>query len=239
MTTNFELKNNIKKRRRVTNLHKEERNNEVKRMLDEGKTFSEISEKFKFTRERVRQIANLFGVYRNIDKKAQYETIIKSIEFDMNNEFSYEEIINKYKLNRSIIYNLEKRGLPSLFNFFKNKRDQLILEEFKKGASANSIINSDNKFLKINYKITTVDMIYKIAVKNNLYKQPKIGNRNKGGCFEDESILKFIKTMRDEKKLTFEEIKNTLNRTGKRTINGATFSNQNVVVKYNKAKLIV
>jgi DNA-binding CsgD family transcriptional regulator len=213
-----------------------DRDAEIKKFLDEGKTYSFIGKKFNLTQERVRQIATKFGVKRWEDKKNYDQNIIGQINVDIADGLSYDEIVKKHNLKQSDIYRLEKRGLQSLAKFFNEKRNGIILEEFKNGKSATQIVKSRNKFLKGKSKIKSINRVYQIAADNNIYKHPEIGNRSAGGCFEDERILRLIKVCRDDQELSFEEIKKSLNKWGKRTVTGKKFSVQNVIAKYNMAK---
>lgn len=210
-----------------------DRNNEIKELLNKGETFDEIGEKYNLTRERVRQIAGFFGIKRQEDKKAVDKIIIAAIKQDIANDLSYEEILKKYNLDYDEEYRLIQKGLPPLGKVFREKRDAVILEEFSKGKSATEILSSDNKFLNGKTKIGSINRVYQIATANNIYKHPEIGNRNAGGCFEDKKVLRYIKMCRDDYNRPFKEIAKTLNSWGKRTITGKKFTEANTQAKYN------
>jgi hypothetical protein len=211
----------------------DKRNEKIKELLLKGKTQEFVAKKFGVTPQRIEQLSKRFGIRRWEEKREERKQMIASINEDINAGLSYEEILKKNKLTQSEVHALYKEGLTPLSKFFKDKRNEIIVEEFKKGKSANEIINSKNKFLKGRAKLTNANSVYLITAKNKVYKHSEIGNRSAGGCFEDEKILKFIKVCREDQDCSFTQIATMLNEMGKKTLTGKTFSPQNVQVKYN------
>lgn len=210
----------------------EKRNVKIKKMLDSGKSLREIAKKFDVSHERVRQIAKeKFGIKRQEDNEASYKELAENIHKDVEAGFNYDELNEKYKIESMHSYFIKRYKIPT-FNFFKKKRDEIIVEEFKKGKTASEIVNSDNKYLTGSLHINSLNLIYRLAANNNLYKFPQIKNRRNGGCFEDAEVLDFIKKSKDEDGFTFNEITKALNRKGKKTLTGKKFSLANVRAKY-------
>ena len=78
--------------------------------------------------------------------------------------------------------------------------------------------------------------VYNISTKQGFKKYPKIGDRSKGGTFEDKKILRYIQDKRDNKGWTYKKIADKLNILGYRTLTGKIFDVPNVLYKYNAYK---
>lgn len=228
--------NKVKKQTTVLETSKKEklkeRDEKIKNMLDSGASLRKIAKKFKVSHERVRQIAkDKYGIKRHEENEKAYMEMAENIHKDVEAGFNYDELNAKYDIENMHTYFIRKYNIPT-FKFFKKKRDEIIVEEFRKGKSASEIVNSNNKFLTGSLQIKSLNLIYRLASQNKLYKFPQIKNRRDGGCFEDKKILDFIKEAKDKDGFTFNEITKALNRKGFKTLTGKKFRLQNVRAKY-------
>jgi hypothetical protein len=227
-------RNNLTVKRASRDYGYEERNEAIKKLLLKNVNLQVIADKFNVTRQRIEQIAKTIGIRRQEENREKRSQLIQQIKVDISSGLSYSEILKKHKLDYKSLNSLYRHGLPNLFRIFRNKRNEIIIDEYAKGKTAEEILNSKNKFLTGELQVSTVDYIYGIVTKNKFRKYPQIGNRSKGGLFEDARILNYIKTWKEDHKRTFGDIADILNKKGEKTITGKPFTQQLVYNKYNR-----
>ena len=209
------------------------RNLEIVNLIKQNQTFTSIGNKFNISKARVQQIAktNDISVWNNIRKVN--EKYHKNILNDINNQIPYSEILSKYKIPKSKLLNIfnrmEKESLPKLL---RTKRNDEITKQFTTGYTAKKITNNSEPSLKSPIKITSVDYIYRINVKQNIRRFPQINDRHKGGLFESKEVIKLIKKRKDKDNWTFKKIVEELNNLGHKTITGKPYTIPNTRAKY-------
>lgn len=205
-------------------------------MAKKGKSYAFIGKKFSLSTERIRQICTLAGMHKRKEHSVLIKKTIDRINKDIQNDMSYEKLVEKYKLSKDKKYALMANGMPSLNKIYIKKRNDIVLREFKKGKTAIQIMNMKHKHLNGNFTIGCIELVYKITAKNNLYKQPKVKDRYLGGTSENKEVLEMIHQKRDVEKMSCEKVATYLNDMGARTITGKKFSAQLVSYKYYQEK---
>lgn len=210
--------------------------NRVVLWAKKGQSYTHIGKKFGLSTERVRQICVLAGMHRKKEHETLMKKLLERINKDIQNDISYDKLIEKYKINKTRMNTLRAAGMPALSKIYIQKRNEIVLREFKKGKTAIQIMYMKHKHLNGNFAIGCIDLVYKIATKNNLYKQPKVKDRYLGGTSENQEVLEMIHQKRDVEKLSCEKVAQYLNDMGARTITGKKFSPQLVSYKYYQEK---
>ena len=216
------------------------RNSLIREMRDAGYSDKKIGIAYNLTTERIRQICNSLGSTINEERKDFFQNIISNIKKDIELNLCYEEIMNKYELkeaNLTRIYfwaRFYKMDLPIFLDFFIKKRNEIIINEFKKGKTAKEILNNKNKFLNGYFKIKGIGLIYSILAKNGVYRFPTVGKRCHGGYFENKEVLNKIKFLREKKNYTFGRISKYFSERNILTIGNKIFTPQNICSKYKK-----
>lgn len=205
---------------------KPERNEEVRKMLLDQKSYVRVAEHFGVTKQRIKQIANVFKIDLMGDRKKETFKLIKQIKKDNKNGLTYQEIVDKHKLNNQLIQRMSSRGY-NLISLYKEKRNELLTKKYKKGKLANQLISNDPK------DISTVNGVYQVVSnKFGVYKHPEI-KRGVKGLFERPEILKIIKKER-KLGLSCAEIADKLNKAGHKTLTGKKFTTNNLYCKVLK-----
>lgn len=224
----------LKNKRKVRNPKREE---QILKLLNENISFDEIAKKFGITKQRVNQIAKRNNIKRWEQSREFKISMYLKIMDDFNNNISLNDICLKHNLsidNINTIFCFNNDN--TIFSKFREKRNSCIISDFIGGTTAKAITKRDDKELLDPNKITWIDSIYRINIKNGIRRYPQIGNRAGGGCFENKEILKFIFNKRDKYKWTFKKITDELNKKGKKTLTGKVFTIPNVFAKYYSNK---
>lgn len=179
------------------------------------------------------------GINRWEEGRAYYKDIVSKINLDISNGLTYQEILKKHKLTSNDLIYLYRQGLSPISSFFRKKRNKLIVAEFAKGKTAEEIIKIKNKSLNSPQKLNNINSIYRVVTLAGAKRYPQIGSRRSGKVFENIEVLNFIRLYRDEHKYTFKKITNILNKKKQKTLTGKTFSENNVIAKYNAAKKLI
>ena len=226
---NFCKENNIKFK---------QRNEELIKLLNSDITYEEIANKFGITKQRIFQIAKRNGIKRWEQGREFNKKMCNNIANDINNDVSLNTIYSKYKnLSKEYIRNVYKKQTSNnLINQFRDKRNSFIINDFMGGETAKVITKHKEKEFLDPTKINSVNMVYRINVKNGVRRYPNIKNRHLGECSWDKSIIKFIVNKRDKSKWSFNKISDKLNEMGKKTLQGKLFQSPNVAMKYYKIK---
>ena len=217
-------KHDIRKTRALT-----ARNEEITKLIKAGTPYPEIAKQYNITKQRVYQFGKIAGYSRNSELREVRATFTKNVKADVKAGMSYSDIQKKYELKKNG-YKLAGSEISNLATQFRSKRDNGLVKEYKTKSAVN-VIKSNRKELINPNKVNTVDGIYRIATKSGFKKYPQIGNRSKGGVFEDNKVIKFIKTKR-ENGLSFSDITTLLNAKGFKTIMGKEFTTSNVNAKF-------
>jgi len=214
------------------------RDEQIKKLFSEGKTQKQISEILGMSPQYINLLEKDLGIIRrkflkSLDKKLM-KLITKDVEHGV---FSYTEILERYNINDIKLRKLEtKYNFPSLRKIFVKKRDKLIVDLYTQGYTANAILNSNNKFLKITKNITAPERIYLLIREHGKKRHPHIKNRAAGECAESLKTFKLIEELKDVQKKGFNYIALYLNFNNKKTVTGTTFSGANVQAKYKQYK---
>jgi len=195
-----------------------------------------VGNRFGTSSSYVGRIARSIGITKNISKeeKKKIKNTIAHINLDFELGMSYEDIKKTYNFDE----NKEKLtyyGLGNLKDKFRTLRNDEISKQYKVKTAMKVMVDSNIK-LDSPDRIKTLSQTYGVACKDGFKKYPKIGNRNKGGTFEDRKTLRYIEKLRDKDGLTFQEIADKLTRQGKKTLTGVPFSMANALYKYNAYK---
>tara|TARA_R110000851_G_scaffold248445_2_gene400961 strand:+ start:481 stop:1470 length:990 start_codon:yes stop_codon:yes gene_type:complete len=206
----------------------------LKLLVEDDKTYEEIGNIYGISKQRIRQLAYKSNFKRYAIRKVKYTEIAKEILLDIKLGMLYSEIREKYTY--AVIRNVCSRGLLSnLYTDFISKRNTTITKKYKETIARKIIESSDSELLNPN-KINGLSNIYRIACEDGFKRYPKIGNRNKGGTFEDKKILRYITKKRDKDGWSFRRITDKLQRLGHKTLTGKVFDTPNVYYKYNAYK---
>lgn len=125
------------------------RNSKIFADLKSGKSYTEISEKYSITRERIRQIALNEGfVSINNQKRERNNKIIK----DFKKERSTKKLVLKYKLSFARIGGIiSESGQPTEFQTKTSNRNKKIAQLFHQGLSCVQI--------KAKYQLTYANIL--------------------------------------------------------------------------------
>jgi hypothetical protein len=195
-----------------------------------------VGNRFGTSPSYVGRIARSVGITKNIseEEKKKIKNTIAHINLDFELGMSYEDIKKTYNFDE----NKEKLtyyGLGNLKDKFRTLRNDEISRQYKVKTAMKVMVDTNVK-LDSPDRIKTLSQTYGVACKNGFKKYPKIGDRSKGGTFEDRKILRYIEKLRDKDGLTFQEIADKLTRQGKKTLTGVPFSMANALYKYNAYK---
>lgn len=225
----------IEKTKKFDKIKTNQNREEIINLIKSGEKYRIIGEKFNITRQRVHQYAMSIGFSKHRYLKENKKFLYDKIKADINNGLKYKEIIKKYKITTSYLNYVfsifEKEYIP-LYTKELNDRNSVITNKFIKGNTATSITKDKDKELANPNKVSTVGRVYTINTKNGIKRYPKIGNRSAGGTFERKSIITAIINGHEKKGLTFQEIADRLNASGKKTITGKEYTMANVNQKY-------
>ena len=213
------------------------RNEQIYKMLLEGKTQKEIANEFKLSTHKIYEVAKFYKFNKFKESKKKHQTIIKNIKKDIKLNLPYEELIKKYNLdNDSFFQKLQYWGLSgALYREYKNNRNKNIGVEYKSGKKAIEITKSKKQKINQPKGIKTLSSVYSICSQQGIYKYPKIGRRIDGGSFEDVSVLRLVKKLREKEKYSFRQIADYMNFKKHRTICGKKFNTANARFKYYDA----
>lgn len=197
----------------------------VAQILEGTKTLKEIGEKFGVTKQRVRQIAQTFGINRWEQKKVKREKLVKVMERGLEANKTIDELAKKNSLTPSQMRSMYRYESGKNYTTESRKRrDGIIVEKFVSGKTAQKIVDKVGKSLDIPRRVTTTNWIYSINTKNSVKRYPNIGNRREGGCFVNKQALKLIKSKYENHNWSFEDIAAELNKRGFRTPQNVLFT---------------
>jgi DNA-binding CsgD family transcriptional regulator len=216
---------------------KTKRNEQIYKMLLQGKKYDDISEKMNVTKQRVYQVAQFYNYSRWEESKKTNESIVKKIKNDIKANIPYQRLVKKYNLNdKKVFSKLYYRGLPgAIHQEYRNKRNKNIGIEYKSGKKAIEIINSKKPEIGQPQRIKGISNVYAICSKQGIYKYPKVGRRIDGGSFEDISVLRLVKKLREKENYSFQQIADYMNAKKHKTICGKKFNMANTRFKYHDA----
>lgn len=215
---------------------KTKRNEEIQKLILKGETFQSIGEKFGISKQRVRQLAVGLGVSRWKEKRALKKTRFKAFIKDIKARMLVSEMAVKHNLSEKEVREIYKHQTGELLlTVLREKRDSKIVKDFKAGSTAISIVKNPSEILKNPLKITTTNNIYSINTRNGVKRYPEVGNRSKGGTFQNKRVINLIVNRRD-KGQTFGEILTEMNERGYRTVTGRIFKQSNIAQIYYYAK---
>ena len=209
---------------------KVERNKLILEMARSKKTYKTIGEIFGVSKQCVKAICHHHGFSKTEYNKKINEKLASEIQEDIDNGLTYVEIRDKYTFKV-----LSKLNHKKLINYSHGQmiqiRDRAVTEKYKINV-ARVIVESDEQILNDPHEINSVSRVYVASRKNGFKKYPRMGDRYKGGCFEDEKILKYIKRKRDTYGWSFPKIAEHLNKRNIKTICDKTFEHHHVRFKY-------
>ena len=198
-------------------------------------TFQAIADKYGVTKSRVGQISQRYGKFNRSKTNRKYWTsVLQKVLDELTPEMDIKAIASAHNLsvvefNNRIRYYLGE----NLITILMEQRNEAISRHYIDGLTAKGItLKNETPFLQPN-QITSQNSVYMINTKNGVRRYPKIGDRSKGGTFEDPEVMKFINRYKN-KGYTFKEITDKLNACGYKTVSGLPFKWPNVSVKYNK-----
>jgi len=214
---------------------KTKRNEMIKTLLDAGWTYVDIAREMGITKQRVYQVAKVYGVKRWEVTREFHQKIVADIEKDVSEGMSYNDVKVKYNLDTKMLQKLRHHGLGNLFSRLTQERREGILEEYKTKLAREVVSSHDSKLDNPN-KLTNIGQVYKASTKLGFRKYPKIGNRNAGGLFESKEVIMIIKVKREVEELSFAKIAAFLNEKGYKTPMGRDYQDHNVRFKYMSIK---
>jgi Trp operon repressor len=195
----------------------------VKDIIEGELSYREIGEIYGVTKQRVFQFAKENNISRWKNNREVKLKLKNDIQIDIIKGLSYEEITSKYSYKNTPLTSVINM---SLHRVFLGKRNKEILNLYKT-MTAKEAINIPVSALSTPYKIKSVNDVYKIASQQGYKKYSNVGDRYKGGCFEDKKVTNLIKRLRN-KGLKYREIKEELNKKGIKTITGKSYSTPNI-----------
>lgn len=199
----------------------------------EDKSRREIASILEISPAMVQVYERQNSIYRHCFLASTKRKLVKLIKKDMEGDFSYGEIVERYNLTPKRMDLLcIHYDLPRLKSFYLRKRDDFIVSELNSGKDAETIIKERNKLLYVARKFPRTGYINIIGLKHGYRKNSITSGRANGECIELYSLMSEIEEMRDEQKMSFYKIARTLNDKGVKTILGATLSEQNIRQKY-------
>lgn len=224
----------MNKSKKIKTLQK--RDEKILILINIGWSFEKIGNKFSISKQRVQQIAKNNNLYVHQETKKIKANIVEQIKKEVELGFSFDYIRNK---DREVSWGLIVREYFKLEGIYlsvkmREERNRLIVDKYSSGETAREVIESDDLVLNSPIKFSKVRDVYRISSDLGFRKFPKIGIRSKGGSFECDKIMSSIVRMRDDSKMTFKDIANSLNKKGMLTISGLKFSGANVNKKYHK-----
>ena len=210
------------------------RRKKIQDLISKGVTYELIATKFGISKQRVSQYAKAIGVSRHVQTRERNKKLLAEVKNDIKEGLNFNQIKDKHQLTQTDFNNLYSLGLSSLPGYFRNKRNEYIVEAFSNGRTAQSLLDSDESELGLISKLTNINRIYAITTQAGVRRQPKVKSRNLGGSSEKKKVMKFIRKKREKDGLTFGEITRLLNKKGLKTISGKEFKEANVTVKYKQ-----
>ena len=210
------------------------RRKKIQELIAKGVTYEIIGKQFGISKQRVSQYAKEIGVSRHAETRKRNKELLAEIKEDIKKGLNFNQLKDKHQLTQTDLSNLYSLGLFSLPEYFRNKRNEYIVEEFSNGRTAQSLLDSNDSELGLISKLTNINRIYAITTKAGVRRQPKVIDRSKGGSSEKKKVMKFIRKKREKDGLTFKEITRLLNKKGLKTISGKEFKEPNVTVKYKQ-----
>jgi len=209
------------------------RHEDILNDLKEGKmTYIEIGVKYNVTKQRIYQFAKEYDLRRNINSMKAKKKDIERIENDVKLGLPYEELRKKYNLTKSRVSTLKYHGFEgNLSARYRNVRNEEIVSQYKT-KTAKSVLKMSSKVLNDPSRIRGEGSIYSIASKSGFKKYPKIGDRHKGGVFEDKKVISLIKRYRHRESWSFKQIAEKLNERGFISPMGKPYTEHNTRSKY-------
>jgi hypothetical protein len=212
------------------------REKEILKLLSEGNTYKEVGEKYNVSKQRINQIAKKNNIKRWEDTQKLTERIHRQTLNALEKCTSIKRIatINKIDINE-LEYRFNQISKITLNRLLMRRRDNLIIDEFKKGKPASQIIKLI-KPLEILQprKINTVHGLYGVLKRYGVKRYPQIKSRRHGGTNLTKNTIEIIKNKRRDG-LSFQKISDHLNEKGIKTITEKRFHPQNL---YNQKDLI-
>lgn len=200
----------------------------VKQILEGKKTLVQIGLQYGVTRERIRQIGNMYNAKKTDVNKARIEKIVAAMKVGLSENKSIQQLSKELKVtvNSLSSYYQDETG-RSFHQDACARRDKAIIEKYTSGKSAKKIVEKVSRVLDTPKRITSVNRIYQIITENNAKRYPKIGDCSRGGSFLDKKILKIIAKQYMNQKSPL-EIAVYLNENGFRTTKDMSFTPKNV-----------
>jgi hypothetical protein len=195
------------------------------------------SNRFGTSSSYVGRIARENGINKDLTEtqKNEVKNEIAHIKLDVKLGLTYPDIKIKYKIDGVRAGVLKYYGLGKIRGEFIGVRNTEIQTQYKIKTASKLLLDTNIK-LDSPQRITSLGGAYRIACRGGFKKYPNVGNRNKGGVFEDKKILKRITKRKDKDNWTFQAISDELQTLGYKTITGVEFSMANVIYKYHSYK---
>lgn len=147
---------------------------ELKKLyINENKDVKTIAEEFNVNKHGLGILLKKIKQENKEEKEKFYKETINNINKDILEGITYSELIEKYKLTKTLLGILKYRGLGDLMSFFREKRNKDFMIMFKNGSKAEEILKSDINLkcgpLKLDHTETIYDIINKAGIhKNNM-----------------------------------------------------------------------
>ena len=218
----------------------EKRRNAIVNELNKGRTLISVANEFGVTKQRIAGIAKDFGIQRRKDGQKRKFDLFNAFILDIKDNMSLDEIAEKHSISRVELKDIYKYVTgDNLACNLRVKRNKEISTKFLRGKTATNIIVDTSPALKNPLKIKCRNSIYSINTANGVKRYPQIGDRRKGGTFQNKKAINLIVKRRD-KGDTFTEIQKELTKRGYKTVTGLDFRIETIcqLYKYTKNKSV-
>ena len=222
-------------RQRAENI---KRDKKIVSAIIKGKySVSEIGDKYSLTNQRIQQIAKENGIMVHAKNHKEKDKIVQNMKKDMSH-LTYKQIQKKYRLvdnkySWEILNKLfAKKYGNNLSKIMREVRNNVIVDKYSSGQIAKKVIAAKNRELKSPVHFKDICNVYRVSSEKGYKKFPQIKNRASGEMYDKISILRKIVHMRENKKMTFSEIAEELNKKNIKTVMGFRFETVNTNRKY-------
>lgn len=203
--------------------------------FNSGMNSTNIAKKYGITRQRIYQILKIHGIGGKIHslKREEQNKICDEVLLEIYSGVNHKESASKRNITTGkLSYLFAKTKKLSLIPNLKDKRNQIVVELFKDGNTANQIVKSKDPDLNNPTKLNNLNSVYNINRKLGTKRFPMVENRQAGSS-EKIEILDLIVKLHDVDNISFSKISLKLNEMGYKTITGIPFKTENTIVKYH------
>jgi hypothetical protein len=204
---------------------------DIKQMLEDGERLISIAKKYGFSKARAMQISKTIGINPKDVRQAKRVVLAKNINADIKGGASYCEIKSKYDMDGSSLHYLNTvvGNFNGTYAKTKSRRNDAIIERFKKGDTAASIVEAGL------CNLGSIGGIYQMLSLAGVKRYPNIGTRSAGGWNDDPKVMTLINKY-SETGFSAPQITKLLNSRGIKTQQGLKYTTANVLAKINAMK---